>query len=142
VKYVVTSDVLLADALPGARRVYDDAAMVIVELAKPAPYFQAKGCRVEPVSRNEVHTDCDKRSTLTRLELGMPGWSVTVSGSAAPLSVDGEVFQAVKLPAGRSDVRFAFVPPYMEYGYLAFAIGCVNLFALAATGLRRPAAGC
>jgi hypothetical protein len=138
VKYVVTSDVLLVDALPGARRVYDDAVMEIVQLAKPAPYFSAKGCRVAPVSRNEVLAECDKRSTLIRLELSMPGWSVTISGSGAPLSVGSEVFQAVKLPAGKSDVRFAFVPPYMEYGYLAFATGCVNLFVLAATGLRRP----
>jgi hypothetical protein len=109
---------------PRLKEVYHDAAMRIFELPSPAPYFNAPaGCMLTPKDRNLVLAQCDAPSKLSRLELFMPGWRATVNGADAPVARTGEIFQAVDLPAGHSEIRFAFLPMHMKWAYLAFVLG-------------------
>ena len=115
-------------ALNGAPSlVYKDEGMEIYRLAHPAPYFKAAGCAIDAASRTSVEAFCKGRSTLRRLELFMPGWSVNVNGGTVPIRLSNNAFQAVDLEPGRSRVFFSFTPPYMAYGYVAFFIACVAM---------------
>lgn len=55
----------------------------------------------------------------------MPGWSATVDGKAAKLTVAEAVFQDVALPPGTSTVKFTYNPPFMAAGYAMLAAGVV-----------------
>jgi hypothetical protein len=138
VKYVLTAPgQALADDIPAALLVYRDAAMDVYELPHPRPYFSAKGCSLDVVSRTAVNARCGVASVLTRLELFMPGWSATVGARAAPIALADEAFQAVELPAGTSTVAFSFTPPHIAVGYACFALALsITMFA-AALGFRR-----
>ncbi|MBC8727900.1 hypothetical protein F6X39_06090 [Paraburkholderia sp. UCT2] len=110
---------------PGLKQVYRDEAMRILELPAPAPYFSAPGCTVKPLDRDAVHVQCDAPSTLSRLELFMPGWRAMINGSDAPIARSGEIFQEIALPAGSSDIQFRFLPIHMKWAYLALLLGCL-----------------
>ncbi|WP_321796379.1 hypothetical protein [Caballeronia sp. J97] len=107
------------------KEVFNDKAMRVFELASPAPYFDAPGCTLVADTRNGVDANCTAASTLTRLELFMQGWRATVNGEAAPIAQTGEIFQRVELPAGRSTVRFEFLPPFMNWAWAAFVVGWI-----------------
>jgi hypothetical protein len=135
VKYVVTElHAVSAEGLPGVRRVYDDAILKIFELPNPAPYFEPLGgrCKVEPLERRLVRVDCQEPATLLRRELYFPGWTATVNGAATPITARDEIFQAVKLPSGASEVRFHYAPPHIGWAWAAMWLG---LAALAAASL-------
>ncbi|MDZ5647262.1 hypothetical protein [Nitrospirillum sp. BR 11828] len=100
-----------------------DRIMDIIELPGARSYFTAEGCQLTPTSRETVTADCPAPTTLTRLELFMPGWTATVNGASRPIGREGPLFQMVDLPAGRSEVRFSYQPPYMAWGYAAFVAG-------------------
>ncbi|WP_145611288.1 YfhO family protein [Nitrospirillum amazonense] len=104
--------------------IYSDAVMDIYEMRQPpAPYFQADGCAIDATVRVQAAVDCPAPATLTRRELYLPGWTATVNGQDSPVLRQGELFQRVALPAGRSVVEFHFRPPFMPLGYAAFAAG-------------------
>lgn len=105
------------------KRVYTDTIMSIYELPNPAPYFSAPGCTLGPQSRDVVVANCPAPAPLRRRELFLRGWTATVDGQARPVVPDAPLFQRVDLPAGRSEIMFRFLPPYMGWGYAAFAAG-------------------
>jgi hypothetical protein len=140
VKYVVTSlHAVSAEELPGVRRVYDDAILKIFELPNPAPYFEALGggCQVQPLERRKVKVDCREATTLVRRELYFPGWTATVNGVAAPITARDEIFQAVQLPKGASEVRFRYAPPHIGWAWAAMWLGLASLVAPSLLFLRR-----
>ncbi|MFL9963453.1 hypothetical protein PQR02_20755 [Paraburkholderia sediminicola] len=121
---------------PALKEVFHDEVMRIFELPSPAPYFSAPGCTLTPQDRDAVQAQCDAPSKLLRLELFMPGWRATVNGSDTPIARSGEIFQQIELPAGHSEIRFAFLPMHMKWAYLAFALGCLVFVIDALFGLR------
>jgi len=117
-------------ALPGSRKVYADSVMDIWELPNPAPYFQViQGgpCTLLTMRREEVTADCVAPATLLRRELYMPGWRVTVNGTAAEAVQQEGIFQSAAVPAGRSHARYYFAPPYVEFGWVASLVGMAGL---------------
>ena len=106
---------------------YGDDQVVVYELPHPAPYFSAPGCDLVADGRERVAAQCALPSVLVRRELFMPGWSAVVNGTAQTVTATEEVYQALPLPAGSSSIVFSFVPPFMQYGYAAFAIGLLAL---------------
>jgi hypothetical protein len=108
---------------PALKAVYHDETMQIFELQAPAPYFSAPGCMLTPTARETLHARCSTPSKLSRLELFMPGWRATVNGNDTPIARSGEIFQEIELPAGDSDIRYAFLPLHMKWAYLAFLLG-------------------
>jgi hypothetical protein len=105
---------------------YSDAAAEIYELSGVRPYFSAPGCRLSAADRDHLAAECKAPAVLHRLELAMPGWHGLVNGGDASLRGDGEIFQALPLPKGRSEVAFVFSPP----GFGAAAVTALAALAL------------
>jgi hypothetical protein len=117
-------------ALSGSHRAYADSVMDIWELPNPAPYFQVvQGgpCTLLTMRREDVSAECVAPATLLRRELYMPGWRVTVNGKAAAAVQQNSIFQSAALPVGRSQVRYHFAPPYVEFGWDASLVGMAGL---------------
>jgi hypothetical protein len=134
VRYVVTPPEQKLGDLPD---VFRDPVMRIVEMKDAAPYFSATGCRLHAFDRSRVSASCHGPATLQRLELFMPGWRAWVGTIRADVTPAARIFQSVELPAGNSEVLFAFEPPLMGYGYFALAIGIGLLIIDVARSTRR-----
>lgn len=117
-------------ALPGLRKSYTDSLMDIWELPNPAPYFQViQGgpCALLTMQRENLTAECAAPATLIRRELFMPGWRVTVNGTAVAAVQQSGIFQSTALPVGRSHVQYRFTPPYVEFGWAASIVGIAGL---------------
>ncbi len=125
----------------GIRRVFTDNLVAIDELPNPAPYFEASGCTLRTIGRTRVRANCPTPARLIRRELFFPGWRARVNGKHVPISQFGDLFQTIDLPAGRSDVRFAFAPPGILWAWIAASLGATLLVAAqaAASSARRSA---
>lgn len=116
--------------LPGLRKVYADSVMDIWELPDAAPYFQVMQggpCRLVSMRREEVTAECSAPAVLRRRELYMPGWGVRVNGDKSVAVQQDGLFQLAALPAGRSQARYHFAPPYVNFGWVASLIGMTGL---------------
>lgn len=133
---------LTLDATPDVERVYRGEAGDIYRLADPRPYVSAEGCAVALVSFEKAEVDCPRPSSLTRLELWMPGWTSRVDGEARPVT-DGGPFQDVALNAGHHVVSFDYDPyglkPAAVISLLTSSLGCCLWLWLAARRARSPA---
>ncbi len=112
-------------ALPGAHKAYADSVMDIWELPNSASYFQVihgGPCTLSTMLRENVTAECATPATLLRRELYMPGWRVSVNRMAAAVQQNG-IFQSAILPVGRSQVRYHFAPPHVEFGWVASLVG-------------------
>lgn len=90
-------------------------------------YTTALGtCVISGALVDKVTLNCPGSTTLTRLELSMPGWSALVNGHTVPISSNDGLTQTVLVPAGTSTVTYAYLPPHEEPAML------VLLLALAA----------
>lgn len=121
--------------------VFSDGQVEILYLPGAKPYFTGSvGCSVREVSWELATTDCAAPSVIMRRELSMPGWHATVNGKDAAVGQSQGLFQTVRVPAGRSTIRFDFAPPNIDLAYGAFGLGVLVLFAPAissATARRR-----
>ncbi|TCK96544.1 hypothetical protein [Paraburkholderia sp. BL9I2N2] len=111
----------------GIKQVAADTNMRIYELNNPRPYFDAPACSLAAATRGELRANCTRRTTLTRLELYMPGWRAFVNGQETALRQVDEIFQQIDVPAGTSKVQFVFRPPHIEWAFVAFAIGLLMM---------------
>jgi len=130
VKYVVANrgqDPLVG--VIGVRRVYEDSILTIFELPEPSPYFEARGCQVEPQHRTSVRVQCEAPSTLIRRELYFPQWRAAVNDASATIEPHGRIFQQVALAKGTNEVRFSYAPPNIAWAWLAATLGFAALFA-------------
>jgi hypothetical protein len=111
------------------RLVFKSRTASIYKLAGAASYFStsAPGCTVSPSGRQVVHLFCPAPTTLVRREEFMPGWTAQVDGREAPVHEYQGLFQAVRVPAGRSSVSFSFEPPGTRWFVLAFGVGALLL---------------
>ncbi|NDL62097.1 hypothetical protein [Acerihabitans arboris] len=110
--------------------VYSDKVMDIFELTHPSPYFdtpQAK-CSIDSQSREYAVVSCNAPDTIIRRELFFPGWQAYINGAPAKIFEYDGLFQSVKLPAGRSEVKFRFAPPYIPYAWIVMLLAFLALF--------------
>jgi hypothetical protein len=128
VGYLVASE----GAVPGPPsafvRVFTSPHAWVFRVLGAQPYFTAsRGCAVTSSSREAVTVRCPTAATLVRRETFLPGWHAAVDGHpAAVRPVDG-LFQAVRLPPGTHEVRFAFAPPNEVWGLIALLAGAAWL---------------
>ncbi len=106
---------LLREARIGVRvpvRVFREGGIDIFELPGAAPYAETSGgpCQLSVIDREHMHATCDAPARLIRRELMFPGWTARVNGHPAAIATEGEIFQAVTLPAGVSDTVWRYVP--------------------------------
>ncbi len=143
VRYLVGLPDTVVPKESGLTQVFEDQVMRIFALPNSAPYFSASGCILDIADRESVTATCAAPAELSRLELWMPGWGVSVNDMEQELRRSGEVFQSVSLPLGRSVVRFRFEPPFMAWGYVLALCGLLALVLPFARRTQRgtPAAG-
>jgi hypothetical protein len=139
VKYVVLLPwvVLPRGSGPALRQVFSDATTRIVELPHPASLFGAadRGCSVHVMSETLVAVNCQKPSTIVYRELRMPGWHAQANGESVAVHADGQIFQSVRVPAGRSTVEFGFTPPHETVALIALCLGVALLVAAWASSM-------
>ena len=112
----------------------------IYRLSGAAPLFGTPhaDCRVAALSGTSATATCPVAATLLYRETWFPGWSATVDG-ASVTDHGGALFQTIRIPAGRHRISFAYRPPEIVWGEVAFLLGFVSV-ALAAYRLARPRA--
>jgi hypothetical protein len=113
----------------GIKKVYSDSLMDIWELPHPKPYYTIRGgpCVLSDARRESVRAICAAPAKLIHRELYMPGWRAKINGVTSPVSSYDEILQSVRLPVGKNLVRWSFIPPYAEYGWIAFVVGLIGL---------------
>jgi uncharacterized membrane protein YfhO len=86
-----------------------------------------------------MHATCDAPARLIRRELMFPGWTARVNGQPAAIATEGEIFQAVTLPAGVSNVVWRYVPLHATAMAMIFAAGMLALiwFVMLDTAARK-----
>jgi len=121
------------------KRVYADATLAIFELPAPAPYFEsvASACRLSIRDRDRVTADCPASAVLVRRELFFPGWQASAGPDRLAIRAYQDLFQAVDLPAGHSEVRFRYSPPYIDWAWGAMFVGVALIVASAAAQASR-----
>ncbi|MGH7665694.1 MAG: hypothetical protein ACREN1_00030 [Candidatus Dormibacteria bacterium] len=109
----------------GMVQVYSDRVATIYELPHTAPFLQTQsgGCSVRVATLDTALTYCSAPGTLIRREMYFPGWSATVGGRTVQILRVDSIFQAVRVPSGRSVVTFTYEPPYVPLAALAFVVG-------------------
>jgi len=112
----------------GLHKVFTSPTTDIFELSGVQTYFSSDSCTLTYSDRAEVSADCPKASTLTRLELSMPGWTAEVNGNDVAVATIRETFQGVALPAGKSTVTFDFQPPHIRLAWIACVVAVLVLF--------------
>jgi len=120
---------------------YRDELLTIFELPKPAPYFDATpgACKLSFADREKVMADCEAPALLVRRELYFPGWHATRAGTRLDVLPYEDLFQSVPVPKGRSEVRFHYSPPHIEWAWAAVLLSalCLGGSALAPMWRRR-----
>ncbi len=142
-RYLVTPDYRVLDAA----QIRDEVTraswlQVLLEEAPsfPArPFEHAADVKVAFFRNNAFALDVvtPGPAMLYCAESHMPGWTATVNGQTARLLRANYAFRALELPAGRSRVEFAYVPPGWREGLRVSALSVTLLALLLASALRR-----
>ncbi|WP_265445828.1 hypothetical protein [Flexivirga meconopsidis] len=117
-KYIVMNKGAAPDAEIrgyGLQLVFQDASVQIWQDPKAKPMYATTGdaCTVTAQSMTEVELDCAESSTLVRRQLSSPGWTATINGAEhAVADRAGQLYQHVRVPAGKSTVVFSYLPTY------------------------------
>jgi hypothetical protein len=121
----------------GLTIVYSDRSFDILQVSGAAAYWQTADGAQCTIGRQDVtHSDVDRATggSLVRLEQYMPGWEAVVNRSRVPVQRSGELFQKVRLPAGRSRVVFTFAPPHVGLAWALCFLGLAMALSAAALG--------
>ena len=93
--------------------VYQDAIMRIFALPHPAAFFTSRpACQITPHGLNRLTARCAAPARLLRREAADPGWHASLNGRATPIGLRDGLLQTIALPAGTSQIRFWYRPPY------------------------------
>ena len=81
-----------------------------------------------------IAVDSDGPGYLVLSDLFYPGWKAYSQGRELPILPANYLFRAVEIPAGRSEVSFAYHPRSFVYG-VALSLCSVCVVAMAAIGV-------
>lgn len=144
VKYLLINDKvpLLASLVKlGVRPVYEDTLGIatVYELPHPRAFFStpSASCTFVSTTDNAVDVTCPSSATLVRTELSMKGWRAYVNGTEVTIHTRDGVYQEISVPAGTSQVTFAFTPPHEKYAILLAVLAALFLIGDWVYG-RRP----
>ena len=88
-----------------------------------------------------MQLSCPRAARLVRRETYLPGWTARVDGRPERVQRFAGLFQAVTVTAGTHRITFAYSPPYIGWGFAAFAAGCAWLLLAGASGRRKRREG-
>ncbi|MFW5697252.1 MAG: hypothetical protein ACOCX1_01685 [Fimbriimonadaceae bacterium] len=99
-------------------------------------YVELEGNRPSPESATIVEDGLSQQvveangpGTLVIKDRNMEGWSATVNGE--PVTISGDFWREVEIPAGESTVEFSYSPPGLRNGIIAFSLSSLLVLALA-----------
>ncbi len=134
VEYLLVPRKPLAPALLelGLTPLVADAHSELFRIPHAASFYTTAltSCVVSNVTVDHASVDCPSATTLTRLELFMPGWTARVNGVATTITTTNGLNQTINVPAGLSTVTYDFLPPHED---AAGALAAVAFVAMAAT---------
>ena len=118
------------------KEVYADEIMTIYQLPDFKPYFEALGgpCLLSATERTRVTADCETPATLIRREMFFPGWAVDINGEGSQISEYDDLFQAIALPKGKSEIHYRYAPPHVAWAWLVMLLGLTTLCREGLTG--------
>ena len=113
-----------------------DSHSELYRLPAAAPFYSTAlaSCVISQAAVDHVSVNCPSATTLTRLELSMPGWTAHVNGSSTNITSDNGLTETIALPAGASTVTYSFLPPHEE---LAALLAAISFLVMAATWVPR-----
>jgi hypothetical protein len=88
--------------------------------------------------RYVLEAECSAEAYLVLAESYYPGWTAEVDGAPATIIPADHVLQAVRLPAGRHEVRFTYRSRFLGLGFAIAAAGLAVPLGLMAWRRRRP----
>lgn len=109
----------------GAAPLDSGAAAGTVTLSRPGP------------DELTATVESDREAILVLGEVAYPGWRATIDGRDVPLLTADYTFRAVRVPAGRHEVRLVFDPPLWRLGWLVAAVTAATIVVLLATAAWR-----
>jgi hypothetical protein len=130
---------LLADpAIDLASEVVVEGAGDVAPSGTPGPRFLPVTFSSYEAAQVALSVEAPRAGYVVFSDTNYPGWEATVNGAAAPVLRANQSFKAVRVGAGRSDVRFRFRPRSLAIGAAlsAFTILAAGGLALAVS-LRR-----
>jgi hypothetical protein len=137
VAYVLTPAGQALPQSPGTfQLVFRSTTTWIYRLAGAQPLVTAKGCNLV-TSENAVNLTCARPTLLVRRETDLPGWHAQIDGHPARLQQADGLFQALAVGPGSHQITFTYTPPYIDWGYAAFASGSILLCLQAARKRHR-----
>ena len=109
--------------------VFDDGRTHIYRLPDASPYFEIKGgpCTIDARTRDRVITECKASAELIRREMAFRSWTVWVNGQQAKLHNKPDIFQAVELQSGKSQITWRYRPSGYVFLTALFCIGLLWL---------------
>jgi hypothetical protein len=139
----------------GPRLVYRDGFAEIWQLPAAAPVFSLKiastrgaapgTCTAIGVGWDVAKVHCSRPSVLIRRVEFMPGWTATANGVSMSVLEDrkfpGGLIQDVSVPAGTTNVRFTFLPPYEDPATMVAVVALVVLLGSVTAGEVRRRRG-
>jgi hypothetical protein len=139
VRYILTPP--YTDPLHTAQNpVFISKAMWIYRLDHAAPYYATtpgSACAISMPKRTRVRIECAKPAALIRRELFYSGWHARVNGHAVAVRPAAPLFQTIDLPAGRSNIRFFYRPPFERRACAAAGLGLLLWLALVLIDAKR-----
>jgi hypothetical protein len=73
----------------------------------------------------DLRAESSRDAWLVLTEAWYPGWTVEIDGRAAELHHADHLFQAVRVPSGRHEVRFRYQPRFLASGFWIAAIAAL-----------------
>lgn len=109
--------------------VYSGDDMEIYELPRPKPYFEvlAGACRIQPLDRTALTSECDADGYLMRREAFYPGWRASIDDRTRDVDETREIFQGLPLPRGKHRIVFSYCPSHAWLIAIAFIAGIGGL---------------
>jgi hypothetical protein len=106
------------------------------ELLKLAPtYTNARVFRINP-NETMVQVTSSAPGLLILSDQFYPGWKATVNGQRTSILRANYLFRAVRVPKGRSVVRFSYEPLSFKIGVALFAVSAILIGILIIFGNR------
>ncbi|MDH2903523.1 MAG: hypothetical protein PXZ08_06175 [Actinomycetota bacterium] len=116
-------------AVVGTTPIVKDFESALYVLPHPKNFYTtALGtCVVIDETVDAVSVNCPSATSVTRLELSMPGWSARVNGVPTPITSVDNLTQTVAVPAGLSRITFSYLPPHEDAAMLVAALALVAM---------------
>jgi hypothetical protein len=115
-----------------------EVAYVETDMLPQTPYQGETNLVLDEPRRVEVEVDARTEAVLVLSDHWYPGWEATVNGTPAPVLRANHALRAVRVPAGKSLVRFEYKPASFRVGLaLSTVAAAVMAMLLAAAAWKR-----